>query len=155
MGETEPRSETKQPNPMRKFDQVSPSRSRSIPAEANRRSKLAVAEDAERAAARRPPKRRPARPDAKGDAGLGAALGVGREEGGAAASAAGLEIAAAAAAETRVEEPVVERERRVFVRGGMAATRGGEGERKREVAEAGSIDGRECWKTRGESGSKL
>jgi hypothetical protein len=144
---------------MRKFDQVSTSRSRSIPAEANRRSKLAVAEDAERAAARRPPKRRPARPDAKGDAGLGAALGViGREEGGAddaAASAAGLEIAEAAAAETRVEEPVVERARRVLVRGGMAATRGGEGERKREVAEAGSIDGRECWKTRGESGSKL
>jgi len=107
------------------FDPVCPSRSsESVPAEANRRSKTAVADDAERAAARWPLKRRPARPDAKGDAGLGRGLGIGREGGGeddGAASAAGLEIAAAAAAETRVDEPVVERESRALVRGGMAA----------------------------------
>jgi hypothetical protein len=106
---------------------VSPSKSsESVPAEANRRSKLAVADDAERAAARWPPKRRPARPDAKGDAGLGRGRGVGREGGGGGGDddddgAAGLEIAAAAAAETRVDGPVVERESRALVRGGMAA----------------------------------
>jgi hypothetical protein len=128
-----------------------------VAAEANRRSKTAVADDAERAAARWPPKRRPERPDAKGDAGQGRGLGVGREgegEDDGAASAAGLEIAAAAAAETRVEEPVVERESRALVRGGMAAKPKGRRTVRGEGGWQGGgggfyIGGREFWETRG------
>ena len=56
---------------------------------------------------------------------MGRGLVIGREGGDeddGAASEVGLEIAAAAAAEMRVEELVVERERRELVMGGMAAT---------------------------------
>lgn len=48
---------------------------------------------------------------------------------------AGLEIAAAAAAETRGEEPVVERESRALVRGGMAA-------KPKRKEERGGADGK-------------